>query len=62
MFNFILLVILGGNSVADLAASLFWPFVSISDLIKITALLLGASLVELWVRGRRNKASSRRDA
>lgn len=62
MFDFILYVLSGGHSAIGLAASLFCPLVSIPDLIKISALLVGAAFLQLWARKCRNKGCFRRDA
>jgi hypothetical protein len=55
MFDFILHAITGSNPAVGLIAGLFWPLVSIPDLIKISALLVGAAILQLWVRKFRNR-------
>jgi len=60
MLDFVIYLLAGGSSAQGLASSLLWPFVSVPDLIKISALLVATAILQLWARKRRS--SSGREA
>lgn len=56
MFDLILQVLSGHIPSIWQAATLFWPLVSIPDLIKMSGLLVVAAIVQLWARKCRNNS------